>query len=37
MVAVIGDVHGCYQTLKQLVENIRTKYPGISIYCVGIS
>ncbi len=35
MVAVIGDVHGCYQTLKQLVENIRTKYPGISIYCVG--
>ncbi len=35
MVAVIGDVHGCYYTLKQLVEKIKTKYPDISIYCVG--
>jgi serine/threonine protein phosphatase 1 len=35
MVAVIGDVHGCYYTLKQLVEKIRNKYPDIKIYCVG--
>jgi len=35
MVAVIGDVHGCYYTLKQLVEKIKAKYPDISIYCVG--
>lgn len=35
MVAVIGDVHGCFHTLKALVEKIRKKYSGISIYCVG--
>ncbi len=35
MIAVIGDVHGCYYTLKQLVDKIRKKYPAISIYCVG--
>jgi serine/threonine protein phosphatase 1 len=35
MVAVIGDIHGCYFTLKQLVEKIKTKHPEISIYCVG--
>lgn len=35
MIAVIGDVHGCYYTLKQLVDKIRKKYPSISIYCVG--
>ena len=35
MVAVIGDVHGCYYTLKQLVEKIKYKYPDINIYCVG--
>jgi serine/threonine protein phosphatase 1 len=35
MVAVIGDVHGCYYTLKQLVEKIKNKYPDIKIYCVG--
>ncbi|MEO8231273.1 MAG: metallophosphoesterase [Ignavibacteriota bacterium] len=35
MIAVIGDIHGCYYTLKQLVEKIKTKYPDISIYCVG--
>ncbi len=35
MVAVIGDVHGCYYTLKQLVEKIKNKYPDINIYCVG--
>lgn len=35
MIAVIGDVHGCYYTLQNLVEKIKTKYPGIKIYCVG--
>jgi Calcineurin-like phosphoesterase len=35
MVAVIGDVHGCFYTLKDLVSNIKVKYPNIEIYCVG--
>lgn len=35
MVAVIGDVHGCYNTLKAIFEKIRKKYPDIIIYCVG--
>lgn len=35
MVAVIGDVHGCYYTLQNLVEKVRSKYPQIKIYCVG--
>ena len=35
MVAVIGDVHGCYNTIKQLVDKIKNKYPNIEIYCVG--
>jgi len=35
MVAIIGDVHGCYYTLKQLVGKIKNKYPDIPIYCVG--
>jgi len=35
MVAVIGDVHGCFFTLKDLTELIRSKYNSIEIYCVG--
>jgi len=35
MVAVIGDIHGCYNTLKKLVEKIKNKYPDIKIFCVG--
>ncbi len=35
MIAVIGDVHGCFYTLQNLVEKIKEKYPGITIYCVG--
>jgi|ERR1035437_1115563 serine/threonine protein phosphatase 1 len=35
MIAVIGDVHGCFHTLRELVERIRRDYPGIQIYCVG--
>jgi serine/threonine protein phosphatase 1 len=35
MIAVIGDIHGCYHTLVKLFEEIKTKYPGIPIYSVG--
>jgi len=35
MVAVIGDIHGCYFTLKELVSQIKQKYPDIEIYSVG--
>ncbi len=35
MVAVIGDIHGCLNTLKELVSRIRKKYPYINIYSVG--
>ena len=35
MIAIIGDIHGCYFTLRELVENIREKYPSIKIYSVG--
>src|SRR5690606_23644324 len=35
MLAVIGDIHGCYFTLKALVDKIKNKYPDIPIYCVG--
>lgn len=35
MVAVIGDIHGCLYTLRNLVEQIRKKYPSIAIYSVG--
>ncbi len=35
MIAVIGDVHGCFYTLQSLVESIKQKYPDIAIYCVG--
>lgn len=35
MIAVIGDVHGCFYTLQSLVERIKQEYPGVPIYCVG--
>ncbi len=35
MVAVIGDIHGCLNTLRNLVDQIRQKYPSITIYSVG--
>lgn len=35
MVAVIGDIHGCYYTLTELVKVIKNKYTGIKIYSVG--
>ena len=35
MIAIIGDVHGCYYTLVELYNKIINTYPGITIYCVG--
>ena len=35
MVAIIGDVHGCYYTLIELYNRIQSEYPDIPIYCVG--
>lgn len=35
MIAVIGDVHGCFYTLIELYNKIRRKYKNIPIYCVG--
>jgi serine/threonine protein phosphatase 1 len=35
MVAVIGDIHGCFYTLKELVNQIRVRYPGIPLFSVG--
>ncbi|MCK9279087.1 MAG: metallophosphoesterase [Melioribacteraceae bacterium] len=35
MVAVIGDIHGCYYTLVELYKKIVKKYPRIKIITVG--
>ncbi len=35
MIAVIGDVHGCYYTLVELYNKILLAYPGINVYTVG--
>ena len=35
MIAIIGDIHGCFYTLENLVKKIREKYPSIQIYSVG--
>ena len=35
MVAVIGDIHGCFHTLRDLVNNIKDKFPDIQIYAIG--
>jgi serine/threonine protein phosphatase 1 len=35
MIAVIGDIHGCYNTLKELYQQVKTKYPNIEVYSVG--
>ena len=35
MIAVISDIHGCVNTLKELVKNVREKYPKIPLYSVG--
>ena len=35
MIAVISDIHGCVNTLKKLVQEVRGQYPKIPLYCVG--
>jgi serine/threonine protein phosphatase 1 len=35
MVAIIGDVHGCYYTLTELYNRVRNEYPSVPIYCIG--
>jgi serine/threonine protein phosphatase 1 len=35
MIAIIGDVHGCYYTLVDLYKKIISSYPGITVYSVG--
>ena len=35
MIAVIGDVHGCFYTLFELVQQIRKKYPEAEIISLG--
>jgi len=35
MVAVIGDIHSCYNTIKTLYKKIINKYPDIDIYTTG--
>ncbi|MFA7288940.1 MAG: metallophosphoesterase [Melioribacteraceae bacterium] len=35
MVAVIGDIHGCYYTLVELYKKIVKKYPRIKVITVG--
>jgi serine/threonine protein phosphatase 1 len=35
MICVIGDIHGCLNTLKELVDKIKAKFPAIKIYSVG--
>lgn len=35
MIAIIGDVHGCYYTLVDLYTKILNQYPGIEVYSVG--
>ena len=35
MIAVIGDIHGCYYTLKELYGLVKEKYPDIEVYSVG--
>ncbi len=35
MVAVIGDIHGCYYTFIALLEKLKSSYPAVEVYCVG--
>lgn len=35
MLAVIGDIHGCFFTLKKLCNELKDKYPGVPVYSVG--
>ncbi len=35
MIAVIGDIHGCYYTLIELIHQIEKKYPDAEIISLG--
>lgn len=35
MVAVVGDIHGCFNTFKALYDKVKVKYPNIDFYFVG--
>ncbi|MBN2570737.1 MAG: serine/threonine protein phosphatase [Ignavibacteriales bacterium] len=35
MIAIIGDIHGCYNTLISLYEKLISKYKNIDLYSVG--
>ena len=35
MIAVIGDIHGCFHTLQKLYNEIALSYPDVPVYCVG--
>ena len=35
MLAVIGDIHGCYLTLRKLIKAVRKQYLDIIIYATG--
>lgn len=35
MVAVIGDIHGCYNTFVALYNKLKDKYPIVDIYAIG--
>ncbi|NCS81247.1 MAG: diadenosine tetraphosphatase [Ignavibacteria bacterium CG_4_8_14_3_um_filter_37_9] len=35
MIAVIGDIHGCYLTLRKLIKEVRRQYFDIMMYATG--
>jgi len=35
MNVVIGDIHGCLNTLQELVKKLKRLYPSVQLYCVG--
>ncbi len=35
MIAIIGDIHGCYLTLRKLIREVRKQYFDIMMYTTG--
>lgn len=35
MIAVIGDIHGCYLTLRKLIKLVRKQYLDLMLYATG--
>jgi serine/threonine protein phosphatase 1 len=35
MICVIGDIHGCFNTLTELISTVKAKYPEAPLYSVG--